>query len=40
MGNKASIMKVDKNLNREFLTFTEVDESKQIPSKSVLPYFL
>ena len=40
MGNLASIMQFDENLDHEFKKFDHVPESKQINSKTVLPYFL
>jgi len=40
MGNIASILQFDDKLNRKFIEFTEVPESKQINTKSILPYFL
>ncbi|EGR28279.1 ser thr protein phosphatase family protein, putative [Ichthyophthirius multifiliis] len=41
MGNKASILKLDENLEREFIIFTEVEQSSQaVPPRKALPYFL
>ena len=41
MGNKASILKLNDKLEREFEIFTEVEKSKEaLPPKKALPYFL
>jgi len=41
MGNKASILMVNENLDRHFEIFTEVPESSMaVPPKKALPYFL
>jgi hypothetical protein len=41
MRNKATILKLDAELNQEFKDFTEVAESgKADPPRKVLPYFL
>ncbi|EGR30217.1 ser thr protein phosphatase family protein, putative [Ichthyophthirius multifiliis] len=41
MGNKASILKLDENLEKEFIIFTEVEQSNQsLPPKKAIPYFL
>jgi hypothetical protein len=41
MGNKASILKLDENLERTFEIFDAVaDSSKAVPPKSIVPYFL
>lgn len=40
-GNLASILEINENLERRFITFKEVPESAQsISPKLVLPYFL
>lgn len=40
-GNKAAILNLDKNLNRNFEVFNSVKESENsIPYKNVVPYFL
>lgn len=40
-GNVASILQLNENLDRNFITFKEVPESsKSINPKNVLPYFL
>lgn len=41
MGNKASILKLDESLNKNFEIFNEVPESIQaVPPRKALPYFL
>ena len=45
MGNVASIIRIkttekDGKLEREHITFNSVPESKHVPLKTVLPYFL
>eukprot|EP00941_MAST-03F_sp_MAST-3F-sp1_P001322 g1322.t1 len=39
-GNVASILKLDENLNREFLMFKEVPESAEVQNNSTANYFL
>jgi hypothetical protein len=40
MGNVASILQLDENLEQNFIIFKAVEESKHIPPKDMLPYFL
>jgi len=40
MGNVASILQFNSNLDRNFTTFKSSEESVYIPPKDILPYFL
>jgi hypothetical protein len=40
MGNIASILQLDENLDRRFINFDAVPESIHIPTRNMIPYFL